>query len=62
MTSTLNVLEGLAKITAYQSKDWVTAAKYADKLLSVDDKNVTAYIIMANYFAVVKKDYYNALI
>ncbi len=55
------VLEGLAKITAYQSKDWVTAAKYADKLLSVDDKNVTAYIIMANYFAVVKKDYYNAL-
>jgi metal-dependent HD superfamily phosphatase/phosphodiesterase len=55
------VLEGLAKITAYQAKDWEAAAKYADRLLSIDDKNVAAYIIMANYFAVVKKDYYNAL-
>ncbi len=58
----LNVraLEGIIKISAYKSKNWDDTFSYADRLLSIDDRNYVAYTALANYFAT-KKDYYNAL-
>jgi tetratricopeptide (TPR) repeat protein len=54
------VLEGLAKIEAYQSNNWETAYMYASTLLDIESDNAEAYIIIANYYAI-KKDYKNAL-
>ncbi len=56
----VQVLEGLIRIQAYKSKNWDDAFKYAENLLSIDDRNYTAYSVLANYFAT-KEDYYNAI-